>query len=145
MSSVFHYVGHATVGRTGAAVPLADGSLAINEAGVDPGSTRDKRSLKNIKLAVFSACATARSDEVSQANSLVNQFLHAGVQTVVASRWNVDSMSTTEFMHLFYVSVLDGHSASEALQVASRKFRDTSERPHPYYWAAFTTFAESSL
>ncbi len=145
MSTVFHYAGHATAGRGGAMVPLADGSLAVNEAGFEQDSKREKRSLQNIKLAVFSACSTARSDEQVQANSLVNEFLQAGVQTVVASRWNVDSVSTTEFMRLFYGSALSGHSASEAIQYASRKFRDTPNRTHPYYWAAFSTFAQSNL
>jgi CHAT domain-containing protein/cytochrome c-type biogenesis protein CcmH/NrfG len=144
-SSVFHYVGHARVGRAGAMVTLADGALAIDETGADLNSLSDKQDLKNVKLAVFSACATARAGEVAQSNSLVNQFLQAGVRTVVASRWNVDSMSTTDLMVSFYSAALSGHSVPVALQNASRAFRNNSGRLHPYYWAAFSAFGESNV
>jgi len=134
-SSVFHFAGHATLGRSGAAMLLADGNLSITG-----GRKPHGRSLSGLKLAVFSACGTAKPSEASQSDSLVTEFLHSGAPNVVASRWNVDSMATTEFMIQFYKSVLAGHTVADALQTTARDFRKTSGWTHPYYWAAFSTF-----
>jgi CHAT domain-containing protein len=96
-----------------------------------------------MKLAVFSACATAQASEVSESNSLVSRFLQAGAQNVVASRWNVDSIATSGFIDHFYQSLLSGQSVAEALQSSASAFRQGRERVHPYYWAAFAAFGSS--
>jgi CHAT domain-containing protein len=138
-SSVFHFAGHATLGRSGAAMLLADGNLNIAGARM-PAARTAGHSLSSLKLAVFSACGTAKPSEVAQSDSLVTEFLHAGAPNVVASRWNVDSMATTEFMIQFYRLVLSGHAVADALQTTARDFRKTAGWTHPYYWAAFSTF-----
>jgi CHAT domain-containing protein len=138
-SSVFHFAGHAMLGRSGAAMLLADGNLSITGNRKPPARTAG-RNLSGLKLAVFSACGTAKPSEAAQSGSLVTEFLHAGAPNVVASRWNVDSMATTEFMIQFYKSVLAGHAVADALQTTARDFRKTSGWTHPYYWAAFSTF-----
>src|SRR5947208_2919901 len=118
---------------------LADGNLSITGSGKPPTRSAG-RSLSGLKLAVFSACGTAKPSEAAQSDSLVTEFLHSGAPNVVASRWNVDSMATTEFMIQFYKSVLAGHTVADALQTTARDFRKTSGWTHPYYWAAFSTF-----
>ena len=137
-SSIFHFAGHAALGRSGAAVLMADGLLDSAHAGIFAG---DK--LRKLKLAVFSACATAQPSEISESNSLVSEFLQAGTQNVVASRWNVDSMATTDFVKLFYRFVLSGSSVVQSLQSAANVFRITATRNHPYYWAAFSAFGRT--
>lgn len=137
-STIFHFAGHATLGRSGAAVLMADGLLDSSHAGIFDGNK-----LRKLKLAVFSACATAQPSEISESSSLVSEFLQAGTQNVVASRWNVDSMATTDFVKLFYRSLLSGSSVAESLQSAANAFRNTTARSHPYYWAAFSAFGRT--
>ena len=139
-SSIFHFAGHATYGRSGAAMLLADGSLSVS--GTRPGHplTFNPRNLSGLKLAVFSACGTAKPSEALSSDSLVAEFLHAGAPNVVASRWNVDSMATTEFMGRFYRLLLSGHDVAAVLQAAASEFRRMPDWAHPYYWAAFSSF-----
>jgi CHAT domain-containing protein/tetratricopeptide (TPR) repeat protein len=137
-STLFHFAGHAGLSRSGAAILMADGIL-----GPDQAKTFESRKLSRLKLAVFSACGTAKTGETSEADSLVTAFLQAGTQNVVASRWNVDSVATADFADLFYKSVLSGASVSDALQSAAAAFRKMPERAHPYYWAAFAAFGRA--
>ncbi|HXB20031.1 MAG TPA: CHAT domain-containing protein [Candidatus Solibacter sp.] len=144
---VFHFAGHATVGRDGAAIVMADGIFGIagtrlrGRHGLDPQSERTL--LRNIKLAVFSACATAKPSEALQAESLATEFLQAGVPWVTASRWNVDSVATATFMVSFYDSLLSGHTVDSALHLAAREVGSSPAWRHPYYWAAFGAFGHS--
>jgi CHAT domain-containing protein len=117
---------------------MADGILGTNQAHALEG-----RQLNSLKLAVFSACGTAKTTELSDSDSLVTAFLHAGARNVVASRWNVDSMATADFVDLFYGSLLSGASTEGALQNAASAFRKMPERAHPYYWAAFAAFGRA--
>jgi len=73
----------------------------------------------------------------------VSEFLQAGARNVVASRWNVDSMATSDFIEIFYGAVLSGDSVADALQTAADAFRKTPGRSHPYYWAAFSAFGRA--
>ncbi len=146
-NNVFHFAGHATLNRTGAAMLLADGNLALagttrDRAGLPP-SRPGQYGLHNVKLAVFAACGTAKPGERSPASSLVSEFLHAGTSSVVASLWNVDSVTTSDFMSLFYRSVLSGQTVAGALQTASGSLRNSPGKTHPYYWAAFSAFGNS--
>src|SRR5206468_2898300 len=136
-SSIFHFAGHATFARAGAAMLLADGSLDIQEMQRKHSGSPERRAdqpLQGIKLAVFSACGTARPSETSQWNSVVTDFLQAGTGEVVASRWNVDSAATAEFMAFFYRSIISGSTVPSALQTAAKKLRTTPGTTHPYYW-----------
>jgi CHAT domain-containing protein len=133
-STIFHFTGHAVSSRNGAALLLADGALEQGSPSLLP------RRLDHLQLAVFSACDTARPSEISGSRSLVSDFLQAGARNVVASRWNVDSIATEDFMESFYDSLLSGHAPVEALQTAANSLRHMRGRAHPYYWAAFSVF-----
>jgi CHAT domain-containing protein len=137
-SSVFHFAGHAGLSRSGVAMLMADGIL-----GPDQAHALEGRRLDRLKLAVFSACGTAKTSELSDSDSMVTAFLRAGANNVVASRWNVDSMATADFVDLFYGSLLSGASTAGALQNAAAAFRTMPERAHPYYWAAFAAFGRA--
>lgn len=137
-SAIFHFAGHAAAGRSGAAMLLADGPL-----GVDGRHLSRLRHLSHLQLAVFSACSTARASETSESRSLVSEFLQAGAHNVVASRWNIDSMATTDFVEMFYGSALSGRSVGQALQDAAGAFRQDREKSHPYYWAAFSLYGRA--
>lgn len=130
-STIFHFAGHAGSSRDGATLLLADGVLR---------RAASAQRLDHLQLAVFSACDTARPSETSSSRSLVSDFLQAGARNVVASRWNVDSLATEDFMDLFYGSLLSGHAPAEALRAAANSLRQMPGRAHPYYWAAFAAF-----
>jgi CHAT domain-containing protein len=132
-STIFHFTGHAASSRNGATLLLADGAL-------EQASPSLLHRLDHLQLAVFSACDTARPSEISGSRSLVSDFLQAGARNVVASRWNVDSIATEDFMGSFYDSLLSGHAPAEALQAAANSLHHMRGRAHPYYWAAFAVF-----
>jgi CHAT domain-containing protein len=137
-TDIFHFAGHGTLGRNGVAMIMADGAL-----GIDQTRTFSSRHLGQLKLAVFSACDTARPSEMLESEGLVSEFLQAGAGNVVASRWSVDSLATTDFMELLYRSVLSGDSVADSLQAAAQALRKTPGRSHPYYWAGFSAFGRS--
>jgi len=110
--SVFHFAGHSfsSAGQTG--LLLADGLLTA--------SALKMTELAHLDLAVFSACDTQNGSNgsVSDADSLARAFLRAGVPHVVASRWNVDSRASLQFMTSFYRSVLAGNTVPASIHQA---------------------------
>src|SRR5208282_6745405 len=105
-------------------------------------SALKRTSLSRMQLAVFSACDTqdGSTGGIYEADSMVRIFLRAGVPHVVASRWNVDSAATRQFMSLFYRALLEGSSVAESIHQAQVGLRSISGMTHPYYWSAFTNF-----
>lgn len=119
--------------------------------------------LSNVDMVVLSACQTAKgliTDE--SASGLIRAFKIAGVNTIVASLWEVDDNSTAMFMRLFYKELSEGADKYSAFQAARdqtasyvkrapiRKFNAAtlSSRPtdkyietvpysHPWFWAPF--------
>jgi CHAT domain-containing protein len=93
-------------------------------------------------LVVLSACATGRAVRGRQGihDNLVRALSLAGVAQTVASRWDVNSASTTSFMIRFYRELLSGKSVPAALQGVARTLREQPDLGHPYYWAAFGAF-----
>jgi CHAT domain-containing protein len=132
-TSIFHFAGHAISSsqRTG---------LLLSDAILDASSLREN-SLSKMRLAVFSACDTQDGTSgVYASDSLVRAFLRAGVPQVVASRWNVDSLASREFMVSFYRALLRGASVAESVKQAQADLRSRPGMAHPYYWSAFTAF-----
>jgi CHAT domain-containing protein len=134
---LFHFAGH------GLNTSQEAGILA-SDALITPSSLR-RTSLSRMRLAVFSACNTqdGPDDGFSGADSLVRVFLREGVPSVVASRWNVDSVATRQFIELFYRALLAGDSVVESVRQAENALRSHPGTAHPYYWAAFNTFGTS--
>ena len=136
-AAVFHFAGHAFNSRQQSGLLLSDSLLGT--------ASLQKISLSRMQLAVFSACDTQGGSTGSayDSDSLVRAFLQAGVPTVVASRWSVDSVATRQFMELFYGSLLDGGTTVEAIHQAQSGLRSRPGMTHPYYWAAFSAFGTS--
>jgi CHAT domain-containing protein len=95
--------------------------------------------LSRTRLVVLSACQSGlgqyyRGEGVV---SLVRPFLAAGVPTVVASLWSVDSKATSDLMIEFHRQrkLTAGLHAAEALRRAQIELARTYE--HPFYWAPF--------
>lgn len=131
---------------------------------------RDLTDLNGIRLAVLSACETARiggrlPDEMI---GFPAAFLVSGVPSVVGSLWSVPSAATAELIARFYANSREaGLGFGEALRQAQQAVRDSMtaekrsffeehfpERPvpvlhpaagsrpyaQPYHWAAFTYY-----
>jgi CHAT domain-containing protein/cytochrome c-type biogenesis protein CcmH/NrfG len=105
----------------------------------------EKQVVGRCQLVVLAACSTGRVplDKHSDPETLVRALLGAGVPHVVASRWDVDSGTTTKFVALFYESLFAGHSVGRALRDARTELRSEAETAHPFFWAAFGGFGRS--
>ena len=98
------------------------------------------------ELVVLSACetglATGLRQDVPPGDDwvgLVQAFLTAGAQNVVASLWSVDDRATARLMEEFYAGLRAGRSKSAALAEAQRELLRDSTHAHPFYWAAFVS------
>lgn len=91
-------------------------------------------------MVVLSACNTALGREVRGEGvvGLARAFLYAGSSRVVATLWKVDDEATSEFMHLFYVAMLQDHQTpAEALRSAQQGLMVQQRWRSPIYWAGF--------
>ena len=92
-------------------------------------------------LAVLSACQMARG-WVGAGEGVIGMswaFFVAGVPTIVASQWKVDSVSTTNLMIDFHRRLTSRRpgAKADALRQASLGLLRSERYRHPYYWAAF--------
>jgi CHAT domain-containing protein len=89
------------------------------------------------ELVVLSGCATGLN-VVSPGDELLGLargFLQAGAQSLVLSLWDVQDVSTRDFMVAFYRHLRQAPSKAVALQRAMQELRNSY--PHPFYWAPF--------
>jgi CHAT domain-containing protein/tetratricopeptide (TPR) repeat protein len=143
-SDVFHFAGHAVSGVKQSGLVLASVSEPPEdnyEPSLLSASELNRTKLQRLQLVVLSACATAETEKgFVGPDSLVRDFLGAGVPHVVASRWPVDSLSTKLMMAEFYSRLLTRLSVGQALGQAAGRLRLQSATAHPYYWAAFNSY-----
>src|SRR6201988_108230 len=101
----------------------------------------------NAKLAVLSACQTARGS-VGNGEGVIGMswaLFVAGVPTTVASQWKVDSASTTALMIDFHrwLTTGPGNAAeAEALRRATVGLLRSERYRHPFYWAGFVMIGD---
>ena len=127
-----HFVAHGEPEGTGTALVLSDRPRRVIRA-KDFGS----KYLDRLQIAILAACTTGSGLEggVLDSQNLVYAFLSAGVPAVIATRWNVDSVKTSELMQVFYELLERGNTVSEALRGAQKHLIETSN--NPYFWAGF--------
>jgi CHAT domain-containing protein len=97
--------------------------------------------LHRLRLVVLSACQTGieRQYRGEGAVGAARPFFVAGVPTVVASLWPVDSDASAELMIKFHQRRHDPLPVTQALkraQIEMIQSKDVRLR-HPYYWAPF--------
>ncbi len=114
-----------------------DGGAQISAA------TLRSTSMKQLRLAVLSACSTAGAEgnAALDPNGLVRAFMSAGTRAVIASRWDVDSSATAALMRTLYQQLSQGETPARALRAARLSTRSSPETSHPYYWSAFEVFS----
>lgn len=102
--------------------------------------------LSRTRLVVLSACQSGLGQYYRGEGivSLVRPLLAAGVPTVVASLWPVDSKATSDLMIEFHKQrkLRGGMQAAEALRRAQIELAGTYA--HPFYWAPFIAVGGSS-
>ncbi len=138
-AAVFHFAGHSLVTpeRSGLLLENTDPRSDIPSL-LDAAAVR-KLNVRNLQLAVLSACSTESGAGSSGGfHSITEALLRAGVPHVVASRWEV--VETRTFIDDFYRSALSGRPVSEAIRSASRNVLADYRTAHPYYWSAFAAY-----
>lgn len=98
--------------------------------------------LRRTRLVVLAACRTGveRYYKGEGMIGISRAFIAAGVPSVVASQWPVDSDATAELMVNFHRQRKQGGLSSvEALRFAQLYMlnQQRQQYQHPYYWAAF--------
>ncbi|KAL9965088.1 hypothetical protein ACROYT_G028836 [Oculina patagonica] len=95
------------------------------------------------RLVVLSCCHSGRGDVKAEGVvCIARAFLAAGARSVLASLWAIEDEATLEFMNSFYQHLVEGNKASEALNKAMKRLRE-SERFGQYTdWAPFVLIGD---
>jgi len=99
----------------------------------------------NADLVVLSACNTGAAGGEALAG-LAEAFFNAGARTVVASHWEVPSLSTVKLMTGLFESFAKtrGSGLAEAMRQAQLGLIRDPATAHPYNWAAFTVIGDGA-
>ena len=90
------------------------------------------------RLVVLSCCHSGRGEVKSEGVvGIARAFLCAGARSVLVSLWAIDDEVTLLFMRSFYQHLVDGKSASTALQQAMKSFRESKQYCAIKHWAPF--------
>ncbi len=89
------------------------------------------------ELVTLSGCGTGLNVVVGgdELMGLKRGLLYAGAQGVLLTLWDVNDLSTAEFMKSFYEQLRGTSNKAEAVRQATAELR--RKYPHPYYWAPF--------
>ncbi|MFC5861377.1 CHAT domain-containing protein [Acidicapsa dinghuensis] len=137
-ASIIHFAGHAVQRPDGTELLLASPASDDQTSFID-GEFFREHPPRLCRLAVLSACATGTQDTgwVHPFQDIVESLSSAGVNDVVATRWQIDSDAAVPFMDVFYASLAQGNSVPVALQYARRVVSSHSPYNNPYFWAAY--------
>jgi CHAT domain-containing protein len=136
-ANILHFATHALIDETR---PDRSGLVLTADPPRDDGllQVRDIYRLHlDADLVTLSACETALGPNVTGEGilGLTRAFFFAGARSVVASMWDVDDASASQFMRDFYGSLRRGVPIDLALQRAKLDF--IREGKPPFYWASF--------
>ena len=94
-------------------------------------------------MVILSGCETGRGDSGTGEGLLGMSWalFIAGSPTTVASKWKVESDSTSELMVDFHRN-LHRVSKAKALQEAALTLMKKPEYRHPFYWSGFVLMGE---
>ena len=95
------------------------------------------------RLVVLSCCHSGRGEiKAEGVVGIARAFLGAGARSVLVSLWAIDDEATMEFMKIFYTHLMEGRSASEALNRAMKSMRESDEFREVKYWAPFVLIGD---
>lgn len=95
--------------------------------------------LAGTQLAVLSACETGLGEihEGEGVYGLRRAFIEAGVQSIVASLWEVSDAGTQNLMTKFYGRLMGGQPVYSAMRESQLEMLNSPEWGSPYIWSAF--------
>ncbi|CAH3196420.1 unnamed protein product, partial [Porites evermanni] len=137
----------------------AHGKMETGEIALAPNTTRSSPipvkedyllTMKDVlkaqiraRLVVLSCCHSARGEVKSEGVvGIARAFLGAGARSVLVSLWAIDDEATMEFMEFFYRQLVNGRSASEALNEAMKSMRESDRFSAVRYWAPFVLIGD---
>ena len=137
----------------------AHGKMETGEIALAPNTTRSSPipvkedyllTMKDVlkaqiraRLVVLSCCHSARGEVKSEGVvGIARAFLGAGARSVLVSLWAIDDEATMEFMEFFYRQLVNGRSASEALNEAMKSMRESDRFSAVKYWAPFVLIGD---
>ena len=137
----------------------AHGKMETGEIALAPNTTRSSvnparedylLTMKDVlkaqiraRLVVLSCCHSARGEVKSEGVvGIARAFLGAGARSVLVSLWAIDDEATMEFMEFFYQQLVNGRSASEALNKAMKSMRESDRFSAVKYWAPFVLIGD---
>ena len=137
----------------------AHGSMETGEIVLAPNTTRSSQipdkedyllTMKDVlkaqiraRLVVLSCCHSARGEVKAEGVvGIARAFLGAGARSVLVSLWAIDDEATMEFMEFFYQQLVNGRSASEALNKAMKSMRESDRFSAVKYWAPFVLIGD---
>lgn len=135
-SRIFHFAGHAQLGRR-----AAESHLVLQDEGPIGSRRVTPNVLKGLDLSgletvVLASCRTLDSEgrEISGLPTFAAAFMGAGARNVIGSLWSVRDRPTAALMADLHDALAQGAPSVEALAIAQRrsKARDGSRT-----WAAF--------
>lgn len=150
-ASGFGVVHLATHGFTSDSSPMYS-SVLLSPGGQQDDGLLEAREIMNLdlhaKLVVLSACETARG-RVGEGEGMIGltwAFFAAGVPSIVASQWKVDSESTTKLMLAFHRDLRQQRgtalATARSLREAALKLLHDPQYAHPFYWSAFVVVGD---
>lgn len=141
-ADVVHFAGHGYGDSENGELVLAPREPRIRDYDLLRSVDLLRQDWSHCRLAVLSACRAASGEDRETINpdSLVRALTRAGVRSVMASLWNVDSAATADLMKYFYKSLAAGATPGQALRRAQEQVRMSAGRNHPYYWAGFQLY-----
>ena len=95
------------------------------------------------RLVVLSCCHSGRGEiKAEGVVGIARAFLGAGARSVLVSLWAIDDEATLEFMKSFYLHLAEGRSASESLNRAMKRLRESEKFSEVKYWAPFVLIGD---
>jgi CHAT domain-containing protein len=139
IAEVFHFAGHGVFSTANSGLALSERDPKTQEARLLDADALSPDLINHLQLAVLSACDTGSQyfAGASGTESLARALLNSGTRHVVATRWNVDSGQTAQFMEPFYDNLLAGKSVPDSIRSAQLALASRSVSAHPYYWSVF--------
>ncbi len=119
-----------------------------SSSGIDDGllQTRELMNLQTSARLVVLSASRFRNDRVASgggATGLAWSWFIAGSPSVVFSRWQVESPSTSQLMADFHSQLRSRPtSKARALQQSALNVRRSTAYQHPYFWAAFALIGD---
>ncbi len=102
----------------------------------------------NASLVVLSGCNTGygKIQKGEGLLSLARGFVFSGCSGLLLTQWSVADKASLELMKNFYTHLAEGLTKDRALQLAKIDFLGRADpvKTHPYYWAGYIVFGNTS-